>query len=74
MCDHKLNYLVLLVFNFKYFRILIIGLYFLYLHILPIYFHPSQLHCMKSVRIWNYSGYTSYLSVFSLNAGKCGPK
>ena len=29
-------------------------------------------HCVKSVRIRNYSG--PYLSVFSLNAGKYGPE
>ena len=31
-------------------------------------------HCVKSVRIWSYSGphSTPYLSVFSPNAGKCG--
>ena len=40
----------------------------------------SVLHCIKSVRIWSYSGphfsrifrHSEYLSVFSPNAGKCG--
>ena len=30
-------------------------------------------HCVKSVRIWSYSG-PYYLSVFSPNVGKCGAK
>ena len=28
-------------------------------------------HCVKSVRIWSYSG--PHFPVFSPNAGKCGP-
>ena len=47
--------------------------------------HLKKAHSVKSVRIWSYSGLhfpifglnienTEYLSVFSLNAGKCGPE
>ena len=47
--------------------------------------HLKEAHSVKSVRIWSYSGLhfpifglnienTEYLSVFSLNAGKCGPE
>ena len=39
-----------------------------------------ETHCVKSVRIWNYSvpyfpafGLNTYLSTFSPNAAKCGP-
>ena len=36
-------------------------------------------HCVKSVRIWSYSGlhfsaFGLYLSVFIPNAGECGPE
>ena len=42
----------------------------------------KNFHCVKSVRIRSYSGLhfpafglnTEYLSVFSLNAEKCGPE
>ena len=45
----------------------------------------QNMHCVRSVSIWNYSGLhfphsnwirrdTSYLSVFSPNAGKCRPE
>ena len=37
---------------------------------LGLHFILSILHCVKSVRIWSYSG--SYFPVFSLNAGKYG--
>ena len=40
-------------------------------------FHISHNHCVKSARIWSYSGpalfWTEHFSVFSPNAGKYGP-
>ena len=34
--------------------------------------HSEQSHCVKSVRIWSFSGL--YLPVFSPNTGKYGPE
>ena len=67
----------ILILNQKYFNFC--------LKVLALWKMSKILHCVKSVRIWSYSGphFSAFglnseryevLSVFSPNVGKCGPE